>query len=105
MGKFVEFFKEQVSYWLNALGEVETILKLLLMVQRQWGSLESIFLASADIRAQLPEDTKRFETVDNEFKEQMRDVQVSSIIILPLFACISYPFIFIIGKAWSPCLL
>lgn len=94
MGKFVEFFKEQVSYWLNALGEVETILKLLLMVQRQWGSLESIFLASADIRAQLPEDTKRFETVDNEFKEQMRDVQVSSIIIylsspashIPLFS-------------------
>ena len=57
---------------------METILKLLLLVQRQWGSLESIFLASADIRAQLPEDTKRFETVDNEFKEQMRDIQVSS---------------------------
>lgn len=76
MGKFVEFFRDQVSHWLNALGEVETVLKLLLLVQRQWGSLESIFLASADIRAQLPDDTKRFEAVDNEFKEQMRDVQV-----------------------------
>jgi len=76
MGKFVEFFKEQVSHWLNALGEVEAVLKLLLLVQRQWGSLESIFLGSADIRAQLPDDTKRFESVDNEFKEQMRDIQV-----------------------------
>ncbi|KAJ1439145.1 dynein heavy chain and region D6 of dynein motor-domain-containing protein [Ochromonadaceae sp. CCMP2298] len=74
MGKFVEFFKEQVSYWQQSLGEVESTLKLVLMVQRQWGSLESIFLGSADIRAQLPDDTKRFEGVDAEFKEQMRDV-------------------------------
>ena len=75
MGKFVEFFREQVSYWQNCLGEVESTLKLLLMVERQWGSLESIFLGSADIRAQLPDDTKRFEAVDAEFKEQMRDIQ------------------------------
>jgi dynein heavy chain len=75
MGKFVEFFREQVSYWLSALGEVETTLKLVLIVERQWESLESIFLGSADIRAQLPDDTKRFETVDLEFKEQMKDIQ------------------------------
>lgn len=75
MGKFVDFFREQVSYWLMSLGEVETTLKLLLLVERQWESLESIFLGSADIRAQLPDDTKRFEAVDIEFKDQMRDVQ------------------------------
>jgi dynein heavy chain len=75
MGKFVEFFKDQVNKWLSTLGEVDTNLKILLTVQRQWGSLESIFLGSADIRSQLPEDTKRFETVDNEFKEMMREIQ------------------------------
>ncbi len=32
-------------------------------------SLESIFLASADIRAQLPDDTKRFEGIDAAFKD------------------------------------
>jgi dynein heavy chain, axonemal len=75
MGRFVEFFKAEVTKWLSTLGEVDTNLKLLLIVQRQWGSLESIFLGSADIRSQLPDDTKRFETVDNEFKEMMREVQ------------------------------
>ena len=35
--------------------------------------LEPIFLASEDIRAQLPEDTKRFEKVDAEWKGLMGD--------------------------------
>ena len=42
-------------------------------VSRAWASLESIFLASADIRSQLPEDTKRFEGIDSEFRELMKD--------------------------------
>jgi dynein heavy chain len=75
MGKFVDFFRETVSKWQTTLGEVDSTLKMLLIVQRQWGSLESIFLGSADIRSQLPDDTKRFEVVDGEFKELMRDVQ------------------------------
>lgn len=63
MGKFVDFFRDQVIKWQATLGEVETTLKLLLLVERQWGSLESIFLGSADIRSQLPDDTKRWEVV------------------------------------------
>lgn len=47
--------------WQATLGEVETFLKLMLSVQRQWTSLEAIFLTSKDIRAQLPDDTRRFE--------------------------------------------
>jgi dynein heavy chain, axonemal len=30
-------------------------------VSRNWAALESIFMASMDIRSQLPDDTKRFE--------------------------------------------
>lgn len=77
MGKFVDFFREQVSEWQNTLGNVESTLKMLLTVQRQWGSLESIFLGSQDIRTQLPDDTKRFESTDSEFKELMREIQGS----------------------------
>ena len=73
MGKFVDFFREKVNRWQRKLGNVETSLKLWLGVQRQWESLESIFLTSADIRAQLPEDTKRFEGIDQEFKELMAE--------------------------------
>ena len=35
--------------------------------------LEPIFLASEDIRAQLPEDTKRFEKVDIDWKDLMHE--------------------------------
>lgn len=77
MGKFVEFFRDAVLEWQTTLGNVETVIKLLLNVQRQWGSLESIFLGSQDIRTQLPDDTKRFESTDSEFKELMVSVQAN----------------------------
>ena len=35
--------------------------------------LEPIFLASEDIRSQLPDDTKRFEKIDIEWKDMMRE--------------------------------
>jgi dynein heavy chain, axonemal len=44
-------------------------------VQRKWVQLEPIFLASEDIRAQLPDDTRRFEQIDGAFKEMMREAQ------------------------------
>ncbi len=72
MGKFVEFFKEQVNQWQSTLSNIEETLRLWTLVSRSWASLESIFLASADIRAQLPDDTKRFEGIDGTFKELMK---------------------------------
>merc|ERR1719197_819757 len=33
--------------------------------------LESIFIGSEDIRAQLPEDSKRFDTIDEDFRSIM----------------------------------
>jgi hypothetical protein len=37
-------------------------------VQRTWMHLESIFIGSEDIRSQLPEESKRFEKIDKDFK-------------------------------------
>ncbi|CAM9107555.1 unnamed protein product [Discosporangium mesarthrocarpum] len=73
MGKFVDFFRDRVNHWQKTLGSVEEVLKLWTNVSRAWASLESIFLASADIRSQLPDDTKRFEGIDSEFKELMKE--------------------------------
>jgi dynein heavy chain len=73
MGKFVEFFKDRVLLWQGIMGNVEDVLKVWVNVARSWAALESIFLASADIRSQLPDDTKRFEGIDSEFKELMKD--------------------------------
>jgi dynein heavy chain len=73
MGKFVDFFRDRVLQWQGTMGQVEDVLKVWVNVSRSWAALESIFLASADIRSQLPDDTKRFEGIDSEFKELMKD--------------------------------
>lgn len=39
-----------------------------MVVQRKWMYLESIFLAG-DIRAQLPEEAKKFDVIDKTFKK------------------------------------
>ena len=73
MGKFMEYFKDRVIHWQSLLSTVDDTLRIWMLVSKYWGSLESIFLASADIRTQLPEDTKRFEGIDSDFKELMKD--------------------------------
>lgn len=42
-------------------------------VQRTWSHLESIFIGSEDIRAQLPEHSKEFDAIDADFKVQTSD--------------------------------
>jgi dynein heavy chain len=71
MGKFVDFFKSKIIEWQQTLGNVAEVTKVWELVGRSWASLESIFMASADIRSQLPDDTKRFEGIDAEFRELM----------------------------------
>ncbi|POM80025.1 Dynein heavy chain, partial [Phytophthora palmivora] len=77
-GKFVAYFKDKVFEWLLRLGNVDTILKLWVTLQRQWCSLESIFLSSAgDIQRQLPSEYQRFEHVDQEMKDLFADARPS----------------------------
>ena len=78
MGKFMEYFKDRVIHWQTLLRTVDDTLRIWLVVSKSWASLESIFLASADIRSQLPEDTKRFEGIDSDFKELMKDAATES---------------------------
>lgn len=73
MGKFMDYFKDRVMHWQSLLRTVDDTLRMWMIVSKSWAGLESIFLASADIRSQLPEDTKRFEGIDSDFKELMKD--------------------------------
>ena len=76
-GKYVEFFINTVESWREKLGRVDVVVNQWLKVQKDWRILVNIFLASEDIRMQLPEDTKRFEDVDKEFRELMNEVQAN----------------------------
>ena len=80
--RFVGFFESAVSSWRSKLGNVRATLDAWIEVQRQWCSLESIFLGSEDIREQLPDDAKRFDGIDGTFREQMADSPAS-----PIDAC------------------
>ena len=87
MGKFVDFFREQVTEWQTTLGEVEATLKLLCMVTKLWSSLESIFLGSDDIRLQMPLDAARFDEADAIFRNLMSDMQANTYAI----ECLTFP--------------
>lgn len=61
-------FLEIVTNWQRKLGTVDVVLNTWLDVQKKWQALESIFVGSADIRVQLPEDSKRFDVVNADFQ-------------------------------------
>nr|XP_003818154.3 dynein axonemal heavy chain 9 isoform X2 [Pan paniscus] len=75
MSKYVAFFLEEVSGWQKKLSTVDAVISIWFEVQRTWTHLESIFIGSEDIRAQLPQDSKRFEGIDIDFKELAYDAQ------------------------------
>ena len=73
VGRWTADFKQRLERWLSMLGDIDATLRLWVDVQRLWSSMEGIFLGSADVRSALPEDIKRFEVADAEFKELLRE--------------------------------
>ncbi|XP_064397591.1 dynein beta chain, ciliary-like isoform X3 [Halichondria panicea] len=73
--KFVGYFLEQVSEWQKKLSTSDSVITIWFEVQRTWSHLESIFLSSEDIRTQLPEHSKMFDTIDSDFKGLMKDAE------------------------------
>ncbi|XP_075759566.1 dynein axonemal heavy chain 9 isoform X2 [Pelodiscus sinensis] len=73
--KYIAFFSEEVSGWQKTLSTADAVISIWFEVQRTWSHLESIFIGSEDIRAQLPEDSRRFEGIDGDFKELAHDAE------------------------------
>ncbi|XP_076261923.1 dynein heavy chain at 93AB isoform X2 [Rhynchophorus ferrugineus] len=79
--KFIAHFLEEVSSWQCKLGLADQVITIWFEVQRTWMHLESIFMSSEDIRKQLPEDSERFDIIDRDFKELMKDMaKVSNVV-------------------------
>lgn len=68
MSKYVEFFSVEVSRWQKKLMLADMVISLWHEVQQTWTHLQSIFANSEDIRNQLPEDARRFDVIDLDFK-------------------------------------
>lgn len=68
-------FLDKVTTWQRKLGTVDLVLGTWSDMQKKWQALVSIFLGSADIRDQLPEDSQRFDAVNANFKACLDSTQ------------------------------
>ncbi|GAB1297122.1 Dynein axonemal heavy chain 17 [Apodemus speciosus] len=54
MSKYLSHFLKEVTSWQQKLSTADSVISIWFEVQRTWSHLESIFIGSEDIRAQLP---------------------------------------------------
>ena len=66
--KFISHFVDHVMTWKSQMSTADMVLQLLTEVQRTWSNLEAIFIATDDIRVQLPQETAAFDRIDQEFR-------------------------------------
>ena len=79
--RFVEYFFDSVMKWQKNLGLVDSCTIKWSEIQRQWISLYPIFILSADIKEQLPEDAKNFQEADDLFRAFMSKAKNYSLVI------------------------
>ncbi|KAM9219274.1 dynein axonemal heavy chain 10 [Leptosomus discolor] len=68
--RFVGPFLSTVHHWEKTLSLIGEVIEIWMVVQRKWMYLENIFIGG-DIRSQLPEEAKIFDSVDRMFKKIM----------------------------------
>ncbi|XP_039572044.1 dynein heavy chain 17, axonemal isoform X2 [Passer montanus] len=79
--KYRAFFLQRAQDWQQKLSTTDTVINTWFEVQRKWSHLETIFIASEDTRSQLPEESKKFDTIDEDFRDLMADaVQTPNVI-------------------------
>jgi len=72
--RFIGPFLNTVQTWEKSLSLISEVIEIWILVQRKWMYLEGIFVGG-DIRAQLPEEAKKFDVIDKLFKKIMTETQ------------------------------
>ncbi|NWX97079.1 DYH10 protein, partial [Nothoprocta ornata] len=78
--RFVGPFLSTVHHWEKTLSLIGEVIEIWMVVQRKWMYLESIFIGG-DIRSQLPDEAKKFDSIDAMFKKAIMDETVKEPII------------------------
>jgi dynein heavy chain len=79
--RFVKPFLDDVRSWEAKLSLIGEVIEVWMLVQRKWMYLESIFIGSDDIRHQLPEEAKRFDRIDANWKKIMTETHKNTNIL------------------------
>ncbi|KAL7022048.1 hypothetical protein ACKWTF_012111 [Chironomus riparius] len=77
---FIGPFLNTVQKWEKCLTLISEIVDECIVVQRKWLYLEGIFIGG-DIREQLPEEAKKFDEIDKNFRKIMNNVSEKLIVI------------------------
>ncbi|XP_017478046.1 PREDICTED: dynein heavy chain 10, axonemal [Rhagoletis zephyria] len=78
--QFIGPFLETVNKWERLLSLIGEIIDEWQVVQRKWLYLEGIFIGG-DIRAQLPEEAKKFDDIDKAYRRIMVDCAKNPLVV------------------------
>jgi dynein heavy chain len=71
--RFVAQFKNEVSEWQKSLFTVNEVFLLIGEIQRTWSYLEPLFIHSEEVKRELPEDTTRFSSIDQNVQTTLKN--------------------------------
>jgi len=74
MSFYFKLFEEEIVQWAEKLQFIRTVFDIWTDVQRKWMYLEGIFFGPSDIKTQLPNEYNRFNSINNEFSQIMKQV-------------------------------
>lgn len=77
LSPYFKVFEEDATAWEEKLNRILALFDVWIDVQRRWVYLEGIFLSSQDIKALLPMETSRFQSISTEFLGLMKRVSKS----------------------------
>eukprot|EP01051_Picozoa_sp_SAG22_P003712 SAG22_NODE_184_length_15968_cov_39.081858_6_plen_372_part_00 len=74
MSPYYKVFADVGKAWEDKLNNLNERFDVWVDVQRRWVYLETIFLGSAEIKFQLPQEHRRFMQIDKDFRDMQREV-------------------------------
>lgn len=74
LSPYFKVFADRTDLWEDKLNRLNERMDIWVDVQRRWVYLETIFLGSAEIKYQLPQEHKRFMSIDSQFKGLHKEV-------------------------------
>ena len=71
--RFVAQFRDEVTKWQKVLFNVNEVFLMISEIQRTWSYLEPLFIHSEEVKRELPEDTARFASIDENVQSTLKD--------------------------------